>query len=181
MGIDLVAGGRSKKAVRREPKSDDPYLRMLVKLYRYLVRRTHSNFDKVILHRLCLSRIHRAPLTVSRIARETKKVPERIAVCVCTVTDDVRLLNVPKMRIAALRFTQSARDRITRAGGECISLDQLAMKAPTGRNTLLLRGPKNNREAVKYFGKPAGVPHSHTKPRTLSRHSEDRSGFKNGY
>ncbi|KAL8238622.1 hypothetical protein R6Q59_015189 [Mikania micrantha] len=29
---------------------------------------------------------------------------------------------------------------------------------------VLLRGPKNSREAVKHFGKAPGVPHSHTKP-----------------
>jgi large subunit ribosomal protein L18e len=29
---------------------------------------------------------------------------------------------------------------------------------------VLLRGPKNNREAVKHFGPAPGVPHSSTKP-----------------
>jgi len=37
-------------------------------------------------------------------------------------------------------------------------LDQLALRAPTGSNTLLLRGPKNAREAVKHFG---FGPHKH--------------------
>jgi large subunit ribosomal protein L18e len=49
------------------------------------------------------------------------------------------------------------------AGGECITFDQLALRAPTGSNCVLLRGPKNSREAVKHFG-AAGVPHSHVKP-----------------
>lgn len=69
-----------------------------------------------------------------------------------TVTDDNRLLEVPKLSIAALRFTATARARIEKAGGECLTIDQLAMRAPTGENTLLLRGPKNAREAVKHFG-----------------------------
>ena len=43
-------------------------------------------------------------------------------------------------------------------GGECLTLDQLALRAPTGSNTVLLRGPKNAREAVKHFG---FGPHSH--------------------
>lgn len=38
------------------------------------------------------------------------------------------------------------------------ALDELALRAPTGANTLLLRGPKNAREAVKHFG---FGPHSH--------------------
>jgi large subunit ribosomal protein L18e len=49
------------------------------------------------------------------------------------------------------------------AGGECITFDDLALRAPTGSNCVLLRGPKNSREAVKHFGAP-GVPHSHVKP-----------------
>jgi hypothetical protein len=39
-----------------------------------------------------------------------------------------------------------------------LTLDQLALRAPTGSNTLLLRGPKNAREAVKHFGMG---PHKH--------------------
>ena len=69
-----------------------------------------------------------------------------------TVTDDNRLLIVPKVSVAALRFTATARARIENAGGECLTLDELALKSPTGANTLLLRGPKNAREAFKHFG-----------------------------
>lgn len=32
MGIDLVAGGRNKKTKRTAPKSDDVYLKLLVKV-----------------------------------------------------------------------------------------------------------------------------------------------------
>ena len=39
---------------------------------------------------------------------------------------------------------------------------QLALIAPKGSNTVLLRGHKD-REALRHFGAP-GVPHSHTKP-----------------
>lgn len=69
-----------------------------------------------------------------------------------TVTDDIRLIEVPKLSICALRFTSTARARIEKAGGECLTFDQLAMRAPTGSNVILLRGPKNSREAVKHFG-----------------------------
>ncbi|KAE8664285.1 hypothetical protein F3Y22_tig00112801pilonHSYRG00035 [Hibiscus syriacus] len=37
MGIDLVAGGKSKKTKRTAPKSDDIYLKFLVKLYMLVV------------------------------------------------------------------------------------------------------------------------------------------------
>lgn len=35
-----------------------------------------------------------------------------------------------------------------------MTLDQLALRAPTGSNTVLLRGKRNVREAVKHFGGP---------------------------
>ncbi len=48
---------------------------------------------------------------------------KRTAVVVGTVTDDKRLLEVPKLTVAALRFTETARARITKAGGKCLTLD----------------------------------------------------------
>jgi large subunit ribosomal protein L18e len=35
------------------------------------------------------------------------------------------------------------------AGGEVLTLDELALRAPKGTNTVLLRGPKD-REALRY-------------------------------
>lgn len=58
----------------------------------------------------------------------------------------------PQSPVCALRFTETARARILAAGGECITLDQLALRSPKGANTVLLRGPKNAREAVRHFG-----------------------------
>ncbi len=52
----------------------------------------------------------------------------RIAVVVASITDDERMDVVPKMSVCALRFTESARRRITAAGGECLTFDQLALK-----------------------------------------------------
>ncbi len=85
------------------------------------------------------------------------------------VTDDVRVQTLPKMTVCALRFTQSARAKIVAAGGECLTLDQLVMKSPLGKNTLLLRGQKSTREAVKHFGKAPGTPGSTAKPYVRSK------------
>ncbi|KAF4574539.1 ribosomal protein eL18 family protein [Pleurotus pulmonarius] len=168
MGID-IARHHVKKGNRTAPKSEDPYLLLLVKLYRFLARRTDSSFNKVILHRLFLSKINRPPISLSRIVKETSSTPDRdskIIVTVGTVTDDIRLLEVPKLTIAALRFTRAAKERILNAGGEAITLDQLATRAPTGANTVLLRGKRNTREAVKHFGMG---PHKAVKPYTISK------------
>jgi ribosomal protein L18E len=106
-----------------------------------------------------MSRINRPPVSISRIVANTsEKSNNKTTVIIGTVTDDNRLLTVPKLSVAALRFTATARARILAAGGEVLTLDQLALRAPTGSNTLLLRGPKNAREAVKHFGMG---PHKH--------------------
>jgi large subunit ribosomal protein L18e len=107
--------------------------------------------------------------------KETAKVddlPSKTIIQVGTVTDDIRLLEVPKLSIAALRFTKGAKERILKAGGEALTLDQLALRAPTGSNTVLLRGKRNSREAVKHFGMG---PHKHKKPYTTSKGRKVRS------
>ncbi|EIM85581.1 60S ribosomal protein L18-B [Stereum hirsutum FP-91666 SS1] len=168
MGIDIVKH-HVKKGQRTAPKSEDPYLLLLVKLYRFLARRTDAKFNKVILHRLFLSKTNRPPLSLSRIIKETSSVDDlssKVIIQVGTVTDDVRVTQVPKLSIAALRFTQAAKERILAAGGEAITLDQLAMRSPTGSNTVLLRGKRTARESVKHFGMG---PHKNKKPYTISK------------
>ncbi|RDX59032.1 60S ribosomal protein L18-2, partial [Mucuna pruriens] len=180
-GIDLKAGGKSKKTKRTAPKSNDIYLKLLVKLYRFLVRRTHSNFNAVILKRLLMSNVNKPPLSLSKLIKYTKEEKDKVAVIVGTVTDDIRVHEVPPMRVTALKFTQRARARIEKAGGNCMTFDELALWAPLGQNTILLRGPKNAREAVKHFGPAPGVPHSHSKPyvRAKGRKFERARGRRN--
>ncbi|KZV71391.1 60S ribosomal protein L18 [Peniophora sp. CONT] len=168
MGID-IAKHHVKKGARTAPASEDPYLLLLVKLYRFLARRTDSDFNKAVLKRLYLSKINRPPVSLSKIVVETKSAPElesKVIVVVGTVTDDVRLTEIPKLSVAALRFTASARERILKAGGETLTLDQLATRAPTGSNTVLIRGKRNSRESVKHFGMG---PHKHKRPHTISK------------
>ncbi|CCC69454.1 hypothetical protein NCAS_0C04640 [Naumovozyma castellii] len=114
-----------------------------------------------------MSKINRPPVSVSRISRALKQegAAAKTIVVVGTVTDDARVFELPKTTVAALRFTSSARARIVKAGGECITLDQLAVRAPKGQNTLILRGPRNSREAVRHFGMG---PHKNKAPRITS-------------
>lgn len=168
-GIDLIAGGRYVGHKRREaPKSDNVYLKLLVKLYRFLARRTDAKFNEVVLRRLYLSKTNRPPMSISRLSRYMRNKEDKIAVVVATITDDVRLLKLKPLKVCALRFTEGARARILAAGGECITFDQLAMREPKGSNCVLLRARKNAREAVKHFGTP-GTPGSHAKPFVRSK------------
>lgn len=63
-----------------------------------------------------MSKVNRAPLSMSKLAKFMNGKDGKIAVLVATVTDDVRLHVVPKMRVCALRFTETARARIVKVG-----------------------------------------------------------------
>ncbi|RAL59353.1 hypothetical protein DID88_006843 [Monilinia fructigena] len=108
---------------------------LLVKLYRFLARRTESSFNKVVLRRLFMSRINRPPVSISRIAAQTDKEEKRNRCCHLELSP-MTTVSLPSQR------------------------------APTGSNTVLLRGPKNSREAVKHFG---FGPHKHKKPYVESK------------
>ena len=64
---------------------------------------------------------------------------------------------------------ETARARIVKAGGECLTFDKLALRSPLGQGTVLLRGPVKGREAERYFGKAPGVPNSTTAPRVRAQ------------
>ena len=172
MGIDLIAGGRTPNRNKKDTKSTNLYLHLLIRLYRFLNRRTESKFNQAVLRRLAQSRLSKAPMSLSRIAVHMKGKEDKIAVLVGTITNDARFLEVPALKICALRFTETARARITNAGGQCITFDELALLAPTGTNTILLRGSKK-REANKYFGKGAGIIGSKTHIKKQSKKSSE--------
>ena len=165
MGIDIVAGGRKATKIkgRKGPVTENIYMRLLVKLYRFLARRTDSEFNALVLKRLFMSRTNRPSISIKTLAKHMSGDEEgKTAVVVGSVTDDSRLLEVPKLTVCALRFTNMARARITKAGGECMTFDQLATRCPTGTNTVLLRAHRR-REALKHFGAARGTKGGHAK------------------
>ncbi|KAK7831833.1 hypothetical protein U0070_016463 [Myodes glareolus] len=145
-GVD-IRHNKDRKVRRKEPKSQDIYLRLLVKLYRFLARRTNFTFNQMKLP-----------------GRENKT-----AVVVGTVTDYVRILEVAKLKVCALRVSSRAGNRILKAGGKILTFDQLALESFKGRDTVLLSGPRKGREVYRHFGKAPGTPHSHTKPYVRSK------------
>lgn len=139
-----------------------------------MTRRTDSAFCKTVLRRLLSSRTSRPPVSLSKVVKNLGKKSDRTAVVIGTVTDDERQFDLGKLTVVALRFTETARARIIAKGGSCIELDAFALQNPSGTNTLLMRGP-TMREVKRYFG-AAGLPHSHTKPR--SRGKEKNTGLR---
>eukprot|EP00057_Strongylocentrotus_purpuratus_P021030 XP_011675504.1 PREDICTED: 60S ribosomal protein L18 [Strongylocentrotus purpuratus] len=157
MGID-IDHSKLRKVHRTEPKSEDIYLRLLVKVRYFVVR------------------------FMNKDGREGK-----IAVVVGCITDDVRIHKLPKLKICALRVTARARARIIKAGGEIITFDQLALQSPKGQNTVLMQGCRTHRKVYRHFGRAPGTPSAHTAPyvRAVGRKFEtargrrNRCGFKN--
>lgn len=172
MGVDISVKQRrkvikeAKKGGRKEVKGDNPYLKLLVKLYKYLSRRTSSNFNKVVAKRLCQTRKMKCPISLSKLKLHMSNKKEgKTAVVVGTVTNDPRLLECPEnLKVCALKFTETARKRIEKAGGQCMTFDELAQTAPLGKGCVLLRGPVHARTVEKYFGLAPGVPGSSTRP-----------------
>ena len=103
---------------------------------------------------------------------------KKTVVVVGTVTDDERMLEIPKLTICALRFTAGARERILKAGGKVQSLDQLIVKDPVGTNTMLIRAP-HRREALTHFGRAPGLPGSHTRPYVAHKGRNHEAPSKN--
>ena len=144
-----------------------------------MARRTDNKFNQVVHKRLNESRLNRYPISLSRIVKhlttDRLAVPEgktkfnwRTVAVVGTVTNDARLLNLPEgLRICALKFTETAKNRILANKGSILTFDQLAQVAPTGKNVLLVRGPRD-REAKRFFGLYPGQKGSHTAPRVRS-------------
>lgn len=50
-----------------------------------------------------------------------------------------------------MRVTAKARARILKAGGEIITFDQLALRAPTGKKTVLMQGNKFVKICFQFF------------------------------
>lgn len=76
MGVDIVHK-YDRKVGRTSPKSADPYLRLLVKLYKFLSRRTGAKFNQIVYKRLCMSKINRPPLSLRKLVSYKDKEQNR--------------------------------------------------------------------------------------------------------
>eukprot|EP00923_Selenidium_pygospionis_P024960 GHVN01043836.1.p1 GENE.GHVN01043836.1~~GHVN01043836.1.p1 ORF type:complete len:186 (-),score=22.93 GHVN01043836.1:171-728(-) len=180
MGIDLhkECRGRVRKTGRRHAVSKNPYINLLAQLYKFLTRRTDSRVNKLIYKRLITPIRCRGPISIRRVTKLMKGKEGKICVIVGTVTEDQRLYEMPKLSIAALRFSESARRRVLAAGGECITLDEFAMRNPKATDVVLLKGHTETREANQHFGIAPGCPGSHAAPYRAHRKKERGPGHR---
>jgi len=118
-----------------------------------LERRTHSKFNKVVLNRLFKSRNHQSPVSLSKLIKYSKGKKNKTFVVVGKVLNDERVEDIPPIHVCALKFSSVVRNRIEKAGGEVLTFDQMALRFPTGKNTILVRGPKKKINQKKRIGK----------------------------
>ena len=107
MGIQQFKSHKKKSIERTVTRSKNLYLNLLIKIYRFLARKTKSNFNNVILKRLFASRSHQSPISLSNMIRYSG-CKEKIIVVVGKVLNDERSINIPKLTICALKFSSSA-------------------------------------------------------------------------
>ncbi|EFA81076.1 S60 ribosomal protein L18 [Heterostelium album PN500] len=172
----------ARKTGRKTLVSKNPYLSLLVKLYKFLARRTGSKFNKIVLRRLIQTRSNKIAVSISRIANAMKdRKAGKIAVVVGSVVNDERLLDVPALTVVALKFSESVRARIVKAGGKALTFDQFALIRPRGNNTFLLKGVVKARTVYKHFGRAPGLPGSTARPyvRAQGRKFEQARTFAN--
>ncbi|CAD8171251.1 unnamed protein product [Paramecium octaurelia] len=135
--------------------------------------RTDSNFNATVLRRIQLTRTDKYPISISRLVKliNTAKDKTRTLVVVGTVTDDIRLLNVPKINVCALGFTETARKRILVAGQRTQLLIsqhnkiQLVLRINMNfqEQEHFIKRSKSQRN-FKTLWRAAGLPGSHAKP-----------------
>jgi|AntRauMFilla1563_2_1112583.scaffolds.fasta_scaffold00186_13 large subunit ribosomal protein L18e len=146
MGIQDKKSNKKSSIERTTSRSKNLYLNLLIKIYRFLSRRTKSKFNLVILKRLFSSRSHQSPISLSRLVKYSRG--EKTIVIVGKVLNDERIREIPKLNICALKFSSSAKKRVLENKGRVLTFDQLAKINPTGKNILLLRGG-NKKKSIK--------------------------------
>ena len=166
MGVDYPHQ-RQERAGRKKPESPNPYLQALFKVYDEVAKKTGSELITNVRKRLLFPRSLKLPLSVTKAVVQTQKNPGKIAVCALPVCGDVRLdeSEMIPVRLAALKFTKSARAQIEKAGGECMLLDEYIQRYPTGEDSFLIMPKLSKRQANEFFGKPAGCLPSTTRER----------------
>lgn len=74
-----------------------------------------------------MSRVNKAPLSTRHIAKYMSGRLDKTCVVVGPILDDPRLIEVPEnLKVVALKFSETARQRIIAANGQCLTFDEFA-------------------------------------------------------
>ena len=121
MGIDLYKRGRIQSKTGRLATTTNVYHRLLIKLYKFLGRRTDSKFNKIIHKRLNQSRTTRYPISLSKLIKHADSAEKQGKVLV--VVGNVLRISEPSL---VMNGGQSARYLTSIAGEVSASFGRFA-------------------------------------------------------
>lgn len=112
----------------------NPQLTALISRLRKKSRETKTPLYRRLADDLCSSKRSRRTVNISKIARYTSD--GSIVAVAGKILSAGRLDH--KVTVAALRFSNQAKQKIEKAGGKCIALNVLAEENPRGTKIVLL-------------------------------------------
>ena len=113
----------------------NPRLESLIMMLKRASRENEANIWREIANRLATSNKNHAEVNVSKINRyatenETIIVPGKVLAAGTIGTS---------VKVAALNFSDAARDKITQANGTCMTIEELVAANPKGSHVKILR------------------------------------------
>lgn len=115
-------------------KITNPELIRLVRLLRKAAKENEASIWKAVAENLAKPRRKRIAVNVSRINRYSKDGDE---VVVLGKVLGAGLINHP-VKVAALDFSDQARQKIIKARGKCLSIPELIKASPKGSNVKII-------------------------------------------
>jgi large subunit ribosomal protein L18e len=152
-----------------EPRSENSYLRALSAFYTRVADNCSIPDIKRISKRLKMSNNDRQPVRISAIAKSLEGSIDKVAVVVAKVLDDETMIELPPMKIVALKWSKGVKEKIEKYSGSITTLDQLFKVCPSMENICLLSTSRYARKSAKYWGLPPGQRGSKAFPRVIGR------------
>ncbi|KAH0570391.1 Ribosomal protein L18 [Spironucleus salmonicida] len=156
MGIQLQSGDRKRTIKRTTPHTDNHYKNVIQSVYAQAAEKVENKDIALIAKRMCQSQTNQPSVSTSRLASISKNQQGKTLVLVSTVTNDPRVIEIPKMTVCALKFTATAKAHIEKFGGKCITFDDLILENPKMENVFMVQGKRSHRATYKKFGS-AGI------------------------
>ena len=113
---------------------EDPIRLELINELKVIARKEDAKIWRAVARELSRSRKNRRKVNIWRINKHTKK--GETVVVPGKVLGDGSLDH--KLEIAAFKFTQSAKEKIKKAGGKFMSISELIKKNPKGSNVRII-------------------------------------------
>lgn len=160
---------KSAHIKRKKSRSPNTILQSLSDFYIKVAKKCDNYDIKRIAKRLTMANKDRPAVKISEIAEKLNGNLDKVAVVVGKVIDDDRNVQVPAMKIVALKWSKSVQEKVAHFNGSLYTLDQLFKVCGDLENIVLVQGDRMKRKSAKYWGKAPGDKNSSTYPRTVSK------------